>query len=179
MPSKIIKKSTESKDTAKTVKGADGVKKFTAVMQDAGGGGVFVNVPFDVEKVYGTRGQVKIKATIDGEPYRGSLANMGGGCHLFPVLKAIRAKIGKGVGDKVKIELMRDTEARVVEVPADLQKLLNKNKTAKAFFEKLSFTNRKEYVRWIESAKRAETRNARIEKAITMLVAERKNPSER
>jgi hypothetical protein len=45
---------------------------FTAVIQDAGGGGVFVEVPFDVEKAFGSK-RPKVKATIDGIPYRGAL----------------------------------------------------------------------------------------------------------
>ncbi|MBI5059992.1 DUF1905 domain-containing protein [candidate division KSB1 bacterium] len=152
------------------------MKKFTAVLQDAGGGGVYVDVPFDVEKAYGTRGQVKIKALIDGEPYRGSLANMGTGCHMFPILKAIRMKLGKGPGDKINIELRRDTEERVIAVPADLQKRLTKHKAAKAGFDKLSYSHRKEYVQWIEAAKRAETRASRIEKTIAMLSEGKRSP---
>lgn len=153
----------------KNLKGAGVIKKFSAVLLDAGGGGVYVNVPFDVEKVYGTKGQVKVNATFDGEPYRGIISNMGTGGHCLIVLKAIRAKIGKQVGDRVKITLERDTEPRVIEIPADFQKALYKNKAAKAFFEKSSYSCRKEYVRWIEEAKREETRLTRIEKAIEKL----------
>lgn len=159
------------------VQGAGIVKKFSAELQDAGGGGVYVNLPFDVEPVFGTRGQVKIKATIDGEPYRGSISNMGTGGHCLIVLKAIRAKIGKDIGDKVKIEMQRDTEPRTVEVPSDLQKALTKNKAAKTYFENASLSCRREYVRWIEEAKRAETRTARIEKSIVMLAAGKREPN--
>jgi hypothetical protein len=164
-----IKTALAERAGSTSIKGAAVIKKFSAVLQDAGGGGVYVNVPFDVEKVYGTKGQVKINATFEGVPYRGIISNMGTGGHCLIVLKSIRAKIGKQVGDNIKIELQRDTEARVVVVPPDFQKALNKNKAARAFFDKSSYTCRKEYVRWIEEAKRAETRLARIEKAVERL----------
>ena len=68
--------------------------------------------------------------------------NMGNG-PMIGVLKAIREKIGKGEGDTVRVTLERDTAERTVEVPADLQKLLNKNKAAKAFFETLPYTHQR------------------------------------
>ena len=135
---------------------------------------MWVEVPFDVEKIYGTRGRVKVKATIDGEPYRGSLANMGTGCHVLGVLKALREKIGKGEGDTVTVVLELDTEERTVELPDDFKKALGKNKAAKDFFDHASYTTRKEYVRWIESAKRPETRATRLAQAIDRLAHELK-----
>jgi hypothetical protein len=94
-------------------------QKFHAVIEDAGSGGAFVTVPFDVEKMYGKK-RVKIIAFfIEGESYRGSLVRMGGTCHLLPVLKEIREKTGKNIGDEIEIE--EDTEPRVVEVPQALK----------------------------------------------------------
>ena len=142
---------------------------FKAKIIFTGGGGAYVEFPYDVEKTFGTRGRVKIKATIDGEPYRGSLVNMGTGCHILIVLKAIREKIGKGEGDTVTVVLEQDTAERTVELPADFKKALGKNKAAKDFFEHSSYTNRKEYVNWIESAKRPETRAARLAQALDRL----------
>lgn len=138
--------------------------------------GAFVTVPFDVNEVYGRRGQVKVKATFDGHPYRGSLAPMGGGRHVLGIRKDIRKAIGKDIGDKVRVVVERDAEPRVVTVPPDFQQLLNRNKTAKAAFDKLSYTHRKEYVEWIESAQKAETRERRLQKAIGMLLEGIKNP---
>ena len=128
-------------------------QKFRAVIENAGGGGAFVSVPFDVEQVFGKK-RVKIKATIAGEPYRGSLVRMGGACHLLPVLKDIREKTGKSFGDEIEIELEEDTEPREVEVPQDLKVALGSNPEAVVFFMRLSYTHQREYVRWIESTKR-------------------------
>ena len=141
---------------------------FTAVIQNAGGGGAFVEVPFDVEAVFGSK-KPRVKATIDGVPYRGLLTRMGTDYHVLIILKGIREQIGKTFGDEVTITVEPDTEPRVVEVPKDMLKELKKDKEAKAFFDKLSYTHQREYVMWINEAKREETRQNRILKAIEML----------
>ena len=70
-----------------------------------------------------------------------------------------------------------DREKRVVTAPKDLQKLLGKSAGARATFDSLSFTNRKEYVLWIVDAKKPETRLARLTKTVEMLALGKKNPS--
>jgi len=141
---------------------------FKAVIQDAGGGGAFVEVPFDVEKAFGAK-KPKVKTMIEDVPYRGILTRMGTDFHMLIILKSIREQIGKTFGDEVKVTVELDTEPRVLEVPKDFLKELKKDKEAKAFFEKLSYTHRREYVLWIEEAKKEETRTRRILKAIEML----------
>ncbi len=141
---------------------------FTAVIQSAGGGGAFVEVPFDVEAAFGSK-KPKVKAMIEGVPYRGTLVRMGTECHLLLILKSIREQIGKTFGDEVTVTVEPDTEPRLIEIPKDLLKELKKDKEAKAFFDKLSYTHQKEYVRWVEEAKKAETRQNRIVKTIEML----------
>jgi len=141
---------------------------FTAVIQNPGGGGAFVEVPFDVEAAFGAK-KPKVKATIDGVPYRGLLSRMGTEYHMLIILKEIREKIGKTFGDEVTVTVEPDTEPRVLEIPNDLLKELKKDKEARAFFDQLSYTHRKEYVTWVTEAKKAETRQNRILKAIQML----------
>ena len=77
------------------------------------------------------------------------------------ILKAIRAQIGKDVGDKVKVTLARDDTPRSVSVPADLAAALEAAK-ARSRFDALSFSHQHEYVTWIEDAKRADTRQRRV-----------------
>jgi hypothetical protein len=141
---------------------------FKAVINSGDGGGAWVNVPFDVEKTFGKK-RVPIRATIDRVPYRGSLVRMGGDCHMLPVLKAIREKIGKQAGDKVSVTLQEDKAARKVKIPADVQKALRLKPRAGDFFGKLAYSHQREYVQWIDGAKRAETRKRRIEKMLTLL----------
>jgi hypothetical protein len=156
-------------------------KVFTATIEkpDDGMDTAYISIPFSVEEVYGTRGQVKVKALFDGYPYRGVLANMGTGCHLIILRKDVRKAIGKNVGDKVKVELEQDVEERKVEIPADLKKALSAKPKAQKFFETLSYSNKKEFAQWITSAKKKETRESRLNQTIEKLLAGKKNLSQK
>ncbi len=142
--------------------------KFKASIEAGDGGGAYVLFPYDTEKEFGTKGKVPVTATFNGVPYTGSLIKYGQPQHMLGVVKAIREQIGKGPGDVIEIVLWRDEEVRTLEVPAQFKKLLEKEGLLR-FFEKLSFTHRKEYCRWITEAKKEETRLKRLEKAIEML----------
>ena len=146
------------------------VKKhtFTAVIQNAGGGGAFVEVPFDVEAAFGSK-KPRVKALIEGVPYRGTLVRMGTECHLLLILKSIREQVGRTFGDEIKVTVEADVEERVVTVPAELRRAFRSEKEAKAVFEKLSYTHQKEYVTWINEAKKDETRQNRVAKTIEVL----------
>ena len=141
---------------------------FTATIQNAGGGGAFVEIPFDVEKEFGSK-RPKVKALIEGVPYRGTLVRMGSEHHMLLILKGIREQIGKTFEDEIRVVVEPDVEPRLIEIPKDLSKEFKKDKQAKAIFDKLAYTHRREYVRWIEEVKRAETRQTRITKTIEML----------
>ena len=146
--------------------------RFTAAIEEGRGGGALVRVPFDVREEYGTGGQVRVKATFDGEPYRGSLAPMGGGTHVLGIRKAIREKLGKGIGDVVKVVVEQDLEERVVEVPEELRVALRRSATAKKRFDALSYTHRREHAEYVSEAKRPETRERRARKTVERLLDE-------
>ena len=83
--------------------------EFEAVIQKVPDqDGAYVVFPFDLRKEFG-RGRVKVFATFDGEPYEGSIVNMGlanedgSTCYLIGIRKDIRAKIGKQPGDTVGV----------------------------------------------------------------------------
>jgi len=81
------------------------------------------------------------------------------------------------VREAVKLNKNRTTSrnrSQALSVPGDLKKKLNKK--AKKFFDSLSYTNRKEYVRWIETAKKEETRRARLQKTVKLLLKRTKHP---
>lgn len=149
------------------------MEQFTAVIKKVEDvDGAFVEIPFDVEGVFGAK-RVKVKAWFDGTEYRGSIVKMGG-CYVIGMTQALRKAIGKGTGDTVEVKVEKDEEERTVELPEDLGTALEKNPRAKEFYEKLSYTHKKEYVQWIESAKKAETRSTRVEKAVEMLIQNKK-----
>jgi Bacteriocin-protection, YdeI or OmpD-Associated/Domain of unknown function (DUF1905) len=156
------------------------ILEFSAILNGHSGmEALSIDFPYNVEEVYGVKGQVKVKVTYDGVPYRGSLAKMGHSCHFLLVRKDIRKLIGKNAGDEVWVTVQRDLEERIVEVPEDLAALFVQNPQAQALYEKLSYTHRKEYVRWINEAKRPETRENRVNKTIEMLLNNRKNPTDK
>lgn len=72
-----------------------------------------------------------------------------------------------------------DPKTKTVKLPDDFESALKKNKKQEAFFNMLSFTNKKEYVEWIVTAKKEETRNERVKAAIDRLGKEWKNPANR
>ncbi len=84
--------------------------EYTAAIYEGSGGGAFVPVPIDIKAEFG-KGRLKVNATFDGEPYRGSIVNMGvknedgSVCYIIGILKSIRAKIGKSIGDSVAVTI--------------------------------------------------------------------------
>ena len=142
--------------------------KFRAKIEGADGGGAYVLFPYDTKKEFATRGKVPVKVTFDGVPYAGSLIKYGHPLHVLGMPKAIREQTGKAPGDTVEVVVWKDEEVRILAVPAPFENLMKKEGLLPVF-EKLSYTHRKEYCRWIADAKKEETRLKRLEKAIEML----------
>jgi uncharacterized protein YdeI (YjbR/CyaY-like superfamily) len=87
---------------------------------------------------------------------------------MLGISKAIREQIGKSPGDTLEVVVWKDEEVRAVLVPAQFEGSMKKEGLLPVF-QKLSYTHRKEYCRWITEAKKEETRVKRLEKAIAML----------
>jgi hypothetical protein len=149
--------------------------KFTGMLTPTprGRGGTLVPVPRAVATKLGLRGMPKIRAVIDGQPYRGSLMPMGDGTWCLGVLKSIQEAAGVGSGDTVTVELEVDTAPRVVDPPPDLARALVKDMKLAAAWEKLSFTNKKEMALSLTEAKKPETRERRVAAALALLARER------
>jgi hypothetical protein len=145
--------------------------KFEGVLTPTprGGGGTLVPIPREVATKLGLKGFPKIQAMIAGTPYRGSLMPMGDGTYCLGVLKSIQEAAGVGQGDRITVLLELDTAPRTVEPPADLARVLAKDKKAAAAWEQLSFTNRKELAVGLTSAKKPETRERRLKAAVEKL----------
>jgi Domain of unknown function (DUF1905)/Bacteriocin-protection, YdeI or OmpD-Associated len=154
---------------------------FKAILERPDGAmdAAFIVFPFDVEKEFGTRGQIKVNATFDRHPYRGVLASMGTDHHAILVRKDIRQTIGKKVGDSVAVTITKDEKKRRIDLPDELARLLDKNRKAKSFFETLSYSNQKEYVVWIKTAKKKETKSKRLQEALRKLLNRKRNPGEK
>lgn len=109
-----------------------------------------------------------VAVTINGYTFRTTIAPMGGRA-LLGVNAENRAAAGIAAGDVVDVDLELDTAPREVATPDDLAAALAGEPEARAFYEKLSYTHRKEWVRWIEEAKKADTRSARVGKTVEAL----------
>ena len=128
----------------------------------------YIEIPFDIEKEFGTK-RVKVKAKFDSEEYRGSIVRMGNPCYIIGITKEIRNKIGKSYGDIISVEVEKDEDERIVELPMEFEENLKLNDLAYKFFENLSYSQKRKYVKWITSAKKDETKKKRIEEAILNL----------
>ena len=109
-----------------------------------------------------------MRVTINGHTYRSTVATMGGR-FMLPVSAEHRTGAGVAAGDEVEIEIELDTEVREVTVPPDLQVALARDPDAGRFFEGLSYSQKRWYVLPIEDAKAEQTRQRRVDKAISML----------
>lgn len=145
------------------------MKKFNAeIKKIEGKDGAYIEIPFDVEEVYGAK-RVKVKATFDGVEYRGSIVKMGLPCYIIGITKEIRKKIEKEPGDIIEVTIEKDEEDRVVEIPTDFKERIELDNNIKEFWNTLSFSMQKKYVTWITSAKKEDTRNKRMDTAIEKL----------
>lgn len=129
---------------------------------------VGLEVPADILEALGQGKRPPVKITINGFTFRNTVAIMGGMACV-----AINAENRKGCGvsggETVEVTIELDTEPRIVAVPADLAKALKANSVAQKAFDKLSPSKRKAIIVSIEGAKAAETRQRRLDKAITDL----------
>lgn len=145
--------------------------EFEAVVQGEGGG-AWVDVPVDLKETYGKGNLVPIVATFnDAEQYQGQLAMMGGEWPMLLVRSDVRARLGVAVGDRVRVRIELDSAPRIVSLPGDVAALVDANPTAAATWAGLSPGNRREYARWIEDAKRLETRQRRVAETVRKLAA--------
>ncbi|HEX7174268.1 MAG TPA: YdeI/OmpD-associated family protein [Pyrinomonadaceae bacterium] len=132
-------------------------------------------IPFDAEKVFGTRARVPVRGTLNGHPFRSSIFPTGEGSHYMVVNRETREGAKVKAGDTVSFVMERDEETRVIVAPPELARALSANKNAKAAWDKLSYTRQKEHARAVEEARRPETRARRVEKVIAELSAGRKS----
>ena len=111
-----------------------------------------------------------VRATVNGHSWRTSVARMGGE-NLLGLNREVRQAAGVEAGDTVEVLIELDSEPREVEVPAALASALAADPPAKQAFDGLAFTHRKEYARWVAEAKRDETRERRVQRALELLRA--------
>lgn len=145
--------------------------EFEAVIQasEFGNGGAYIEFPFSVEEEFGEKGRVKVVCFFEDYKYRGSLVRMGTDCHIIGITKAVRSKIGKSIGDKLQVRIFKDENERTVDVHPLLIQEFDRDKTLRESYEKLSFTQKKEIMTQLTTAKRQATLKTRLDKVILEL----------
>jgi Bacteriocin-protection, YdeI or OmpD-Associated/Domain of unknown function (DUF1905) len=144
--------------------------KFSATVELGGKTATGIEVPDDVVAALGPGRRPPVTVTVGSHSYRTTVARMGGR-FLVPLSAENRTAAGVAAGDQVDIDIEPDSTPREVEVPADLTEALAGDDAARATFGGLSYTHRKEWVRWVEEAKKADTRATRLAKTVEALHA--------
>jgi hypothetical protein len=140
-------------------------ERFDATLELTSETATAVEVPVDVPAVFGAK-RPPVRGTINGTPFRSTIAVYGGRYYLG-INRRLRDEAGVAAGEKVVIELDRDDEPRVIDVPVEVAKALTVR--ARSIFDALPYTHQREYVEWITEAKRDETRERRLAKMVEML----------
>ncbi|HET6209015.1 MAG TPA: YdeI/OmpD-associated family protein [Jatrophihabitans sp.] len=144
--------------------------KFRTTVLQAGKTATGLQVPDDLVDSLGSGKRPKVVVTVAGYRYRTTVAPMGGR-YLVPLSAEHRSAAGVAAGDEVEVDLELDVAPRVVEVPADLAAELSRDARASGYFDGLAYSHRKEWVRWIEEAKKPETRRTRLDRTMAALRA--------
>jgi hypothetical protein len=146
-------------------------QSFKSVLSKSGSR-VFIPIPFNPNDVWGVKGRHHITGTVNGYGVRGSLGS--DGTQYFLLLGAAwRRDCSVDVGAKVDVVLSLEGPQSESLQP-DVVAALDAEPQAKTFFESLATFYRNTYIKWIESAKRPETRTARIIEMIELLKAGKK-----
>jgi hypothetical protein len=144
------------------------VIQFTAMLAPRGPAAAVVLDDEQVAAVGEGAKRFPVVATVNGYSWRTTVTRMGGE-FLVGLSRAVRQAAGVEAGETVDVKLELDTAVREVEVPEALAGALAGDPAAKAAFEALAFTHRKEYARWVAEAERDETRQRRVTQALQML----------
>jgi hypothetical protein len=127
-----------------------------------------IEVPADVVDALGAGKKPAVSVTLGSYTYRSTVATMGGK-FMLPVSAEVREKAGVAAGQEVDVNLELDTAPRELLVPADFDAALDANPVARAFFDGLSYSNRRRFTLQVDDAKTPETRARRIEKFVGQL----------
>jgi hypothetical protein len=142
--------------------------RFQAELQSANGNGRWVAVPPEIADGLNTR-RPPVRGTVNGVPYRSRLAVYGGYSYLG-FTAAIRKQAGIELGDLLDIYIEADPEPRVVKLPEALAAALRADAEAKAAFDRLAFTHRREYATWVAEAKRQQTQERRVAQVLQRIL---------
>jgi len=145
-------------------------KTFTTKLVAGHGKLTSLVVPSSVVKSFDSPGRIALQGTINGFPFRASLIRLKDGRHYVAVNGEMRKGAKAKAGDTVKVSLEPSNTVQCVEVPADIQRALERNSRAQAAFDKLSPTHRRAYIGFVSQFPQPAARKRRIEQMIEKLL---------
>jgi uncharacterized protein YdeI (YjbR/CyaY-like superfamily) len=164
-------------------------KSFTATLELTNDGLMWtiVRIPLDVEKIWGKRGQLRVKGEIASAlkgassfAFRATLFPTGTGRHFMIVNKKLQAGAKVRAGMQASFRIEPDTTVRKMESSPELERVLKQSRALRRFHDALSASHRREIARWIGQAKSEETRRRRAEqlaeRMLETMEAERELP---
>ncbi len=145
--------------------------RFRTTIQQRGKTATGIQVPDEIVEAMGAGKRPPVAVMVNGYTYRTTVAPMGG-AYWIPLAAEHREGAGVRAGQEVAVRVELDTAPRETPLPEDLAAALDED--ARTFFDGLAPSHRKEWVRWVEEAKKPETRAARVERTAEALRAGRK-----
>jgi uncharacterized protein YdeI (YjbR/CyaY-like superfamily) len=132
---------------------------------------VIIRIPFDVSKIWGTRSKVRVKGEINGFAFRASVFPTSKGYHCLLVKKSMQTGANSALGESAHFRLEPDTAKRVAIIPAELQRILNEDRSFRRWFDQLTFSMRKWICDWVTNVKSPEARVRRAEQVAEQLLS--------
>src|SRR5580692_8011096 len=141
---------------------------------------IIIYVRFDAAKLWGLRGQIKVKGEINGFAFRSSLFPTRQGRHFLLINKRMQRGAGVAEGKVARLTIELDREERTVDPPIQLTRILRQDRSLRRWYDELNYSTRNDIAKWIWEPKSDEARERRAdqiaERLLAVLDAERELP---
>ena len=144
------------------------VVRFEAELEGAYGGGAVVELPPEAVDLLEGKARVRVRGTFGGAPFRSNTVRMGGRT-LLGIHKAVREAAGVAIGERTVVGMERDDDPREIVLPEELTRALEGDPVARAAFESLSPSHRREHAAHVAEARKPETRLRRAQRTVEAL----------
>ncbi len=148
-------------------------QRFKTIVLKNNKGIVYIEIPFDPNKIFGKNLRHYVSGTINGITFSGSLI-VGASAYHFQIKEALQTRANIIPGKSADI-VLTSGKGNEIDLPIDIQTALEENKEAKEFFNSINKPDKENYVKWINSAEEEFTRKKRIEETINLLTVGRKH----
>lgn len=133
-------------------------------------GWTIARIPFDVAKLWGSRGSLRVRGEINGHEFRTSLFPTGRGTHYILINKKMQKGGGVRAGDKADFKLEPDTKERPVVLPVEMDKILKQEKQIRKFYDSFNDSIRRYIANEVASRKSPASRERRAEQVAEQLL---------